>query len=139
MCINIIVVLSCNDCCNGKQQCTTCAIELLFTLNNKEILSVTQKYFNGELMSPSIIRRTWVSLKVFNIFVRFWTNLEYLDRCPQKFQISNAVDIRPVRTALIVRDGGQIDGHDQVFWLFPRIVRKRLKDLIEICKFRRLM
>ena len=57
-----------------KQQSIMCIIELIFTLNNKDILPVTQKYFYGEFMSPSTIRYTWVSRKVLNIFVRCWTN-----------------------------------------------------------------
>ena len=37
------------------------------------------------------------------------------------------MDIRPVGAALLVRDGGQTDGQDEAFKLFPKSMRTKLK------------
>lgn len=44
------------------------------------------------------------SCKALNIFVRYETNLDFLDSFPKMYQISDFTEIRPVRIALIHAD-----------------------------------
>jgi hypothetical protein len=59
-------MLSRNHCCNGKAKTSSrCIVEQHVTVNNRNILSVAQKYFYGEFMLPETIKVLSCSYMIF--------------------------------------------------------------------------
>jgi hypothetical protein len=61
--------------------------------------------FYVDFISLAAISPPRSSCKVLDIFARFLSNLNFLNRVPQKFSVYNFTEIRPVGTLLIRADG----------------------------------